>query len=292
MRTAIPDDEYLLSGHLACPGCGEQMGLRMALKALGPKTIMVVPAGCAAVVAGLFPYSATKIPFLHCAFDATASTAAGVKAGLDALGDRETQVLGWAGDGATFDIGLQALSSVAERNEDIIYCCYDNEAYMNTGIQRSSATPYGAWTTTTPVVNPKDRPKKRMAEIMADHQIPYVATASVAYAEDLVAKFEKAKERRGTRFIHLFAPCPTGWKSLPEHTVRLARLAVETCLFPLYEVFEGDNWIMNVEPLDKKPLAQYLALQGRFSHLEHKEVELLQQVVDRDWERLRRRCSG
>jgi pyruvate/2-oxoacid:ferredoxin oxidoreductase beta subunit len=198
-------------------------------------------------------------------------------------GDRETTVVAWAGDGGTFDIGLQALSGAAERNEDIIYACYDNEAYMNTGIQRSGATPYGAWTTTTPYPHVKQRPKKRMLEIMAAHRIPYVATASVAYPDDLVEKFRKAKEFRGTKFIHIFAPCPTGWKSPPEYSVELARLAVRTRLFPLLEIFGGVEYRV-FKDFEPAPVKSYLELQGRFSHLTEEEVARIQREVDQDWE--------
>ena len=165
-------------GHMACPGCGEKILLRHVLDVLGPETIIVCPAGCAAVTDGIFPHSISPVPFLHVPFDATASAAAGVRAGLDMSGREDVTVLAWAGDGATFDIGMGALSAVAERNENILYGCYDNEAYMNTGIQRSSATPYGSWTTTTPAGRLKSEPKKNIGFIMAAHNIPYFATGS------------------------------------------------------------------------------------------------------------------
>jgi len=286
MNYTIPDRELLLSGHLACPGCGGALAMRLALKALGEETILVVPACCWSIIAGAFPYSSVKIPLMHTAFETGGSAAAGVKAGLEAQGDTETTVLTWAGDGGTFDIGLQALSGAVERNDDFIYACYDNEAYMNTGIQRSSATPWGAWTTTTPVQHPKERPKKDIVAIMAAHRIPYAATATVAYPEDLVRKFQKTKEIRGAKFIHIFSPCPPGWKTEPAHSIRISRLAVESKVFPLYEVENGEQWTINVWPRREVPVREYLQLQGRFSHLTEEDIEFIQENVDREWERL------
>jgi len=181
MHLSLPPEEYMHSGHLACQGCGATLAMRYALKALGPRTALSIPACCWSVIDGPFPYSSLSIPIFHCAFETAAVSAAGLKAGLEMVGDKETTVVAWAGDGGTFDIGIQALSGVAERNDNIIYVCYDNEAYMNTGIQRSSATPYGAWTTTTPVKHYKNRPKKDIDAIMAAHRIPYLATANISY---------------------------------------------------------------------------------------------------------------
>jgi pyruvate/2-oxoacid:ferredoxin oxidoreductase beta subunit len=260
--------------------------MRLALKALGEKTVVVVPACCWSIIAGAFPYSSLKVPLLHTAFETGGSAAAGVKAGLDARGDTETTVLTWAGDGGTMDIGLQALSGAVERNEDFIYACYDNEAYMNTGIQRSSSTPWGAWTTTTPVQHPNDRPKKDIVAIMAAHRIAYTATATVAYPEDLVRKFQKAKGIRGTKFIHIFSPCPPGWKMEPAHSIRISRLAVESKVFPLYEVENGERWTITVQPKREAPLLEYLRLQGRFSHLSNEDIELMQDNVDLQWDKL------
>ena len=209
---AVPSDEVMAPGHLGCAGCGGTLAMRLALKALGRKTVLVVPACCWSVIDGPAPYSAAGVPLMHTPFASAAAAASGVRAGLDLKGDTTTTVCAWAGDGGTFDIGLQALSAAAERNENILYICYDNEAYMNTGVQRSSATPFGAWTTTTPAQHVKDRPKKDLLAIMAAHGIPYAATATVAYPDDLIAKVRKAAAIRGTRFIHLLAPCPPGWK--------------------------------------------------------------------------------
>jgi len=291
MKLSLPLEEYMNPGHLACQGCGATLAMRYVLKALGQRTVLCIPACCWSVIDGPFPYSCLDVPIFHCAFETAAASASGVKAGLEMVGDKETTVVAWAGDGGTFDIGLQALSGTAERNDNIIYVCYDNEAYMNTGIQRSSATPYGAWTTTTPVKHFKDQPKKDIVAIMAAHAIPYVATASVAYPEDLYRKMKKAKDIKGTRFFHIFAPCPSGWKSRPEDTIKLARLAVQTCYFPLYEIEWGEKYTLNIKPREKKPVIEYLRLQGRFSHLTEKEINLIQAEVDRKWERLLRRCG-
>jgi len=195
----------------------------------------------------------------------------------------------WAGDGATFDIGLQALSGAAERNEDFLYICNDNEGYMNTGTQRSSATPQLAWTTTTPVQQPKENPKKDIMAIMADHQIPYAATATIAYPEDLLRKLEKAKKIRGTRFIHLLSPCPPGWKTSSELSVKISRLAVRTRVFPLYEIENGRTYTLQEES-KVVPVKEYLKLQGRFSHLKEKDIEETQRRVDDAWERLLRKA--
>jgi pyruvate/2-oxoacid:ferredoxin oxidoreductase beta subunit len=290
MKLTLPEEELMSPGHLACQGCGATMAMRYVLKALGPKTIVCIPACCWAVIDGPFPHSSLSVPIFHCAFEAAASTAAGVKAGLEITGDTETAVLAWAGDGGTFDIGLQALSGAAERNDDIIYVCYDNEAYMNTGIQRSSATPYGAWTTTTPVKHFKNRPKKDIDAIMAAHRIPYLATASVAFPEDLFKKAKKAREIKGTRFLHIYAPCPSGWKSRPEDTVKLARLAVQTGIFPLYEIEDGERTTINIMVKERKPINDYLRLQGRFRHLKDQDIANMQAEVDRKNERLLKSC--
>ena len=286
----VPEQEWLSSGHLACPGCGEKLAMRLALKALGKRTILVIPAGCAAVVDGMFPHSSSMVPFLHTAFETTASAAVGVRAGLDMRGIEDVTVLAWGGDGATFDIGLQALSAAAERNENILYTCYDNEAYMNTGIQRSSATPWGAWTGTTPVDHPKDRPKKDMMGIMAAHMIPYAATASVAFPEDYVNKLKKAKAIHGTRYIQVFSPCPSGWKTPSSISIRLARLAVQSRMFPLYEITNGKKYRLT-QNTDPVAVREYLKLQGRFRHLTQAEIDRIQQNVDETWEELLKKAG-
>ncbi|MDW7761180.1 MAG: 3-methyl-2-oxobutanoate dehydrogenase subunit beta [Acidobacteriota bacterium] len=292
MKLTLPQDELMSCGHLACQGCGATLAMRYMLKALGQKTVLCIPACCWAVIDGAYPHSSLDVPIYHCAFETAASTASGVKAGLDMVGETDVTVVAWAGDGGTFDIGLQALSGTAERNDDVIYVCYDNEAYMNTGIQRSSATPYGAWTTTTPVKHFKTRPKKDIVAIMAAHRIPYIATASVSHPEDFYKKMIKARDIKGTRFFHVFAPCPTGWKSRPEDSVKLARMAVQNGLFPLYEITDGENWTLNLKLKDKKPIIDYIRLQGRFRHLGETELQAMQDEVDRKWNKLLKNCGA
>jgi pyruvate/2-oxoacid:ferredoxin oxidoreductase beta subunit len=286
MRLTLPEEELMVSGHLACQGCGATLAMRYTLKALGPNTVLSIPACCWSVIDGPFPYTSLRVPIFHTAFETAASTAAGMKAGLDVLGDKETSVVAWAGDGGTFDIGIQALSGAAERNDNMFYICYDNEAYMNTGIQRSSATPQGAWTTTTPYTHPKVTPKKQMVEIMAAHRIPYTATASISHPEDLVKKIKKAKEIQGTKFIHIMAPCPTGWRTPPQICVKLARLSVRSRIFPLYEVEHGLKYKINLKPAKRTPVDEYLKLQGRFRHLTEEDIQRVQESVDFEWEQL------
>lgn len=286
MSYDVPEQELMTPGHVACPGCGAPMAVRYALKALGEDTVVIIVASCWSIIAGPFPYTAVQVPLLHTLFATGGSVASGVKAGLEACGYKDTTVLTVAGDGGTFDIGIQALSAAVERNEDFIYMCYDNEAYMNTGIQRSSATPWGAWTTTTPVKHPKEQPKKDMVAIMAAHRIPYTATATVAYPEDLIRKVKKAKDIRGSKFLHVLSPCPSGWKSEPAQSVLLSRLAVQSCVFPLYEVENGEKYTITVWPREKVPVERYLRLQGRFAHLKPEDIHYIQENVDHEWEKL------
>jgi pyruvate/2-oxoacid:ferredoxin oxidoreductase beta subunit len=276
----VPAWEGMDSGHLACAGCGATTAMRLVLKALGPRTIVVIPACCWAVIEGPFPYSALRVPVLQAAFETAAITASGVRAGLRARGVNDVTVCAFAGDGGTFDIGLQALSGAAERNEDILYVCYDNEAYMNTGIQRSSATPAGAWTATTPDGNA--RPKKDLMAILAAHHIPYAATATIAYPDDFLSKVKKAASVPGFKFIHVFSPCPTGHRTEESVGVELARRAVESRMFPLYETENGVRRLtVNPEPI---PVREYLGMQGRFRNLDAGAAESLQDAVDESWE--------
>jgi pyruvate/2-oxoacid:ferredoxin oxidoreductase beta subunit len=284
-KIKIPLTENLGHGHLACAGCGAAVSMRLTLKALGEKTVMVFPASCWSIIPGFWPYSSFRIPVVHAGFVTGGATASGVRAALDIRGDHEAVVAVWAGDGGTFDIGLQALSGAAERNEDFIYICNDNEGYMNTGTQRSSATPMFAWTTTTPTMKPKENPKKDIMAIMADHQIPYAATATIAYPEDLLRKMEKAKRTRGTRFIHLLSPCSPGWRIPSELTIKISRLAVRSRVFPLYEIENGRSYTIREES-HVVPVKEYLKLQGRFSHLKEQEIEMIQERVDDEWEHL------
>jgi pyruvate/2-oxoacid:ferredoxin oxidoreductase beta subunit len=286
----IPNGELMTAGHLACPGCGGSLAMRLVLKALGPKTIVSLPACCWTIVAGPYPQSSLGVPLFHTAFETAASTASGIRAALDMAGDTETTVLAWAGDGGTFDIGLQALSGAAERNENILYVCYDNEAYMNTGIQRSSSTPWGAWTTTTPAGTPKSHPKKDLLAILAAHGIPYAATASVAFPADLVAKVTKAKGIVGTRFLHVLAPCPPGWRSADDETIDLARQAVHTRVFPLIEVEDGQRWRFSLEH-PAEPVEPYIRRQGRFRHLTDDQIRFIQSETDARFARLEKRVK-
>ena len=290
IKDLMPKDDLLASGHLACPGCAAPIAMNLVLKALGPQTVVTLPACCWSIIAGPWPQSSLRVPLFHTAFETGGATASGIKAGLVARGDIETTVIAWAGDGGTFDIGLQALSGAAERNEDIIYFCYDNEAYMNTGIQRSSATPWGAWTTTTPAIEPEASPKKDMVSILAAHGIPYIATASVAYPVDLVEKVEKARTIRGTRFIHILAPCPPGWKTQNDETIDLARQAVQTRVFPLFEIENGRDWRLTVDHAGD-PVGPYIRRQARFKHLTDEQLGLIQKDVDDRWQRLQLRVE-
>ncbi len=283
--------EWMCSGHVGCAGCGAAVAMRFFLKAMGEKTILVVPACCWSVIAGPYPQSALKVPVIHAAFETGGATASGVRAALDMRGDTETTVVTWAGDGGTFDIGFQALSGAVERNENFIYVCYDNEAYMNTGIQRSSSTPYGAWTTTTPGRDWKKMRKKNIVEALVAHRIPYAATASIAYPEDLIRKAEKARSMKGSRFLHIFASCPTGWRIPSEMSVKIARMAVQTNIFPLYEVEDGVRYTINYRPKEYL-VREYFRLQGRFRHLKEEDLDQIQGMVDEDWRLLLRKAGG
>ena len=288
-------EEYLLKGHIACAGCGLAISLRLLFKALGNKVIMVVPACCTSVIPGPFPYTSFAVPVQNMLFETAASTASGVVAALRQRGVKDVTVVSWAGDGGTFDIGIQALSGAVERETNFIYICYDNEAYGNTGIQRSGATPYGAWTTTTPTG--KRQRKKDMAFIMAAHRIPYVATACPSYPMDFINKVRKAKEIKGSKFIHLLAPCPTGWRYDTSKTVEMGRLAVQTGMWVLFEIEYG-KFKLNppsdrlVDKAKRKPVKEYLALQGRFRTLKEGDIEKIQKWVDEDWKRYRKLASS
>jgi pyruvate/2-oxoacid:ferredoxin oxidoreductase beta subunit len=285
IRESVPQTELLDSGHLACPGCGAPLAMRMVLKELGEKTVVVLPACCWSIIAGPYPQSSLHVPLYHTAFETGAAVASGIRAALDARGDVDTTVMVWAGDGGTFDIGLQALSGAAERNENFLYVCYDNEAYMNTGIQRSSATPWGAWTTTTPANEPQSSRKKDILAIMAAHRIPYAATASLSYPLDLLEKVRKARAIRGTRFLHILSPCPPGWKHADDLTIEMGRMAVRNRVFPLMEIENGIDWRFTADhPGD--PIEPYIRAQGRFRHLDDAAIERIQREVDGRWEYL------
>jgi pyruvate ferredoxin oxidoreductase beta subunit/2-oxoisovalerate ferredoxin oxidoreductase beta subunit len=272
----------MTGGHLACRGCGGALALRMAAQVLGPDTIFTIPACCMAVIDGPFPVSALGVPLLHMAFEAAAPAAAGIRAGLASQGNDHTLVVAWAGDGATFDIGFGAVSASAARNDDYLYVCYDNEAYMNTGVQQSGATPRGTWTATSPRLAPKRTPKKDIVAILAAHRVPYVATASPSHPDDLVAKFQKARSLRGFRFIHLFTPCPPGQQFDEKLTVRVAREAVGSRVFPLLEIEDGVRLTLTPVP-EPTAVRDYLALQGRFRHMTEDDVAAFELDVEARW---------
>ncbi|HLA46381.1 MAG TPA: thiamine pyrophosphate-dependent enzyme [Thermoplasmata archaeon] len=287
-RLTIPAEELMRPGHSACPGCGATLVMRYLLKGLGPNTIVTVPACCWTVIGTSFPTTALSVPMIDCAFEATGASVSGLRAAADALGLTDVTIVGFAGDGGTADIGLQALSGMLERRTDAIYLMYDNEAYMNTGNQRSGSTPLGAWTTTTPVdagSRGKLESKKDMMAIVAAHRPAYAATVNIAFPEDFVRKVEKAKRITGSRFFHALAPCPPGWRYSAEKTIALGRLATDVNVFPLYEVVDGRYRI--TRKLGRvKSVAEYLKAQGRFSHLTENEIAAIQSEVDAKWKRL------
>jgi pyruvate ferredoxin oxidoreductase beta subunit len=278
----LSEKEFLAPGHRACAGCGATIGVRLALKVLGENTVAVSATGCLEVITTPYPETAWEIPWMHVAFENAAAVASGVEAALKSQGKLDTTVVVFGGDGGTADIGLQALSGAMERGHNLIYICYDNEAYMNTGIQRSGATPYGASTTTSPHGKEsfgEDKPKKNMPMIMAAHGVPYVATASISYPEDFMKKVKKAAEVDGPAYIHLQQPCTTGWGYSPAKTIDLGRLAVETGSWILYEIEEGE-FKVTYRPMQRKRVSEYLNAQKRFKHLSDLEKENIQSHVD------------
>jgi pyruvate/2-oxoacid:ferredoxin oxidoreductase beta subunit len=289
----LPTREYMLPGNRACAGCALGIGLRSILKAMDGKAVMVVPASCLTVLGGMYPVSSVAVPWLNVAFPACAASAAGLAAGLRAMGRAdEMTVLAMAGDGGTADIGLQGLSGAAERNDDFIYLCYDNEAYMNTGTQRSGLTPSGARTTTTLLgkrENPKDMPR-----IMEAHGVPYVASTSAVFPEDVYDKVAKARTMHGLRYVHMNTPCPSGWGFEPRLTVHVGQLAVDTGLVVLYEV---DNGVFRLTSRSRslarrnkrRPVTEFLNLQARFKGITQVEVDALQAWADRRWAEFVRR---
>jgi pyruvate/2-oxoacid:ferredoxin oxidoreductase beta subunit len=285
----LPESDFMLPGNRACAGCGIGIGLRQITAALAGRMVLVNPASCLTVLGGMHPISSVAIPWINVAFPSTAASASGVRAGLKAMGrDGEMTVLAMAGDGGTADIGLQALSGAAERNEDFIYLCYDNEAYMNTGTQRSGSTPSGARTTTTWAgkrENPKDVPA-----IMEAHNIPYVASTSAAFPEDVFDKVVKARGITGLRYIHMNTPCPSGWGFDPKDTVALGRLAVDAGLVVLYEVEAGEFHLTGrskslARAGRKATVADYVATQSRFRGISAATVAAVQSWADERWER-------
>ena len=288
--TTIPpgDAPLLCSGHAACPGCAEPLSVRHLLDVLGPDTMAVIPPSCMAIIAGAQPFSSLRIPVYQPTLESSAAAASGLRRALDAQGRHDTQVIVLAGDGGTYDIGFQCLSSAAERNEDFLYICLDNEGYMNTGAQKSSSTPHFARTGSTPAGKPTK--KKNLTAIMAAHEIPYVATASSGYLPDLLRKVEKARSIRGFRLITLLVPCLDGWGVPDDQGIALARLAVETGVFPLYEVEDGCRYTLTGPP-KTRPVNDYLEAQRRYRNVTGGETEQLQREVDAGWARLLRKAQ-
>ncbi len=284
----IPEEELLAPGHRGCAGCGASIGVRLALKALGRNTVAISATGCLEVMTTPYPETAWEIPWVHVAFENAGAVASGVERALKAQGKEDINIVAFGGDGGTTDIGIQSLSGAMERGHNLTYICYDNEAYMNTGIQRSSSTPFGASTTTSPVGKEsfgEDKPKKNMAFIMAAHGVPYVATASIAYPEDFMKKVKKAAEIDGPAYIHLNQPCTTGWGFKPENTIQLGRLAVESGAWGLFEIENGEFKI-TYRPQNRKPVKEYLSAQKRFKHLSDDVINQIQEFVDAQCEEL------
>ena len=283
----LNEEEYFY-GHKACAGCGGSLAVRIALKVLGEKTVAVLPAGCMSAVGFNYPQLCFSNNAIISTFAGTASMMTGILAGLKARGITDAPVVGFAGDGGTADIGLQALSGAIDRNDDVLYICYDNEAYMNTGIQKSSLTPFGARTTTTPAgknVRGNLRQKKNLFEIIAAHDIPYAATASVGYLQDYINKVEKTSKIQGTKFIHVIAPCPTGWGVKTDETIDVAKEIVDTGLFYLAE-FEKGQYRITHKPKEFSDVASYIRRQTRFRHLTDEDISLIIEGRDAKWEKL------
>jgi len=286
----LTEEEFVHPGNRACSGCTLSILYRIGLKALGRDCIFVVPPSCLTVMQGLYPISATQMPVLNGTFASTAAIATGVRAAMKRLG-KKTQVVAWAGDGGTADIGIQALSGALERNEDIIYICYDNEAYMNTGVQRSGTTPQGGLTTTTPFDGKKEN-SKNVPAIVAAHNPAYVATCSASYPLDFHDKLLKAKEISGLKYIHIQTACPPGWGCEERMTVKIGKMAIECGLFDLYEIEGGQKKLS--EPTAKllkkdklRPVEDYLKMQTRFKALSDEQIVAMQQKIDQKWETYR-----
>jgi len=294
----VTKKDTFVPGHRACIGCGEALAVRLAAKALGQNVIIANATGCMEIVASPLPTTSWKVPWIHTLFENTAAVASGIESGLKVMmkkgriAQQDIKVVAIAGDGGTSDIGLQALSGALERGHNFVYMCFDNEAYMNTGIQRSSSTPYGAATTTSPagkVSIGQVSWKKNMPAIAAAHNIPYVATACPSYPFDLMDKVKKAAATPGPAYVHILSVCPTGWRCPTDLSVKLGRLAVETGIFPLYEVEDG-KYKLNFDFPELKPVTAYMKLQGRFRHLSEDIIEKIQQRVTADYAELKERA--
>jgi pyruvate ferredoxin oxidoreductase beta subunit len=295
----ITTDEFLAPGHRACIGCGEALAVRLVCKALGANVIIVTATGCIEIISSQLPWTSWRVPWIHTLFENTAAVASGIEAGLKTMirkgkrPDKDVKIAVMAGDGGTSDIGIQALSGALERGHDFLYLCFDNEAYMNTGIQRSSATPFGASTTTAPAGKKsigQTTWKKNMPAIAAAHDIPYVATACPSYPFDLMDKVAKGIATQGPAYIHILSVCPTGWRSASNLTIRIGSLAVETGIFPLYEIEDG-KYKLSIDLPKLRPITDYLKLQGRFRHLGEETIEKIQHRVEEEYAKLMAKVS-
>jgi len=299
-RYQIDAKEYLAPGHTFCTGCGEALAIRLACKALGENTIIAMATGCDEVCTSPLPVTSWRLPWLHTLFENAGAEISGIEGGIKAMmrkgkmPEREIKFVAMGGDGGTSDIGFQALSGALERGHDFLYICWDNEAYMNTGIQRSSATPYGASTTTAPAGKMsigQSTQKKDLVEICAAHNIPYAATACPSYPFDFMNKVKKASEMKGPAYIHVHTVCPTGWRCASNRTIEVGKLAVETGVFPLYEI-ENGGYRLNVDPAKLKPVDEYLKTQGRFRHLSPGDIEKIQERVNEEWAKLKQKVAA
>jgi len=278
----IPEQVLTVGGGPLCAGCPGDIGLKIALQALGKNTIVVNASGCMTLYV-TFPHMTTMTPWIHLAIENAGAGASGILAALRQMKKKAT-VLCYAGDGATYDIGFQSLSGAAERGEDFVYICYNNQSFSNTGVQMSSATPVGTYTTTTPDGNPILR--KSMVKIMAAHNIPYTATASISYPMDYIKKVQKAASVKGPAFIDLIAPCPTGWGFDHSNTIEMGKLAVQTGAWPLYEVEKG-KFQLTFSPAKLLPIEKYMEGQRRFSHLNKKDMDKIQELINKEWDLLK-----
>lgn len=279
-------DGLFTSGHTACAGCGMTNAIINILRAAGPNTIISNATSCSEIVSSQYPQSAWRVPYIHVAFECSAAVASGIEAALKKQ-NKNANVIVIAGDGGTFDIGLQSLSGMVDRGHNVLYICYDNECYANTGVQRSSATPHGAWTTTSPYgtqVQGNAAGKKPIAEMMAAQGCKYVATASIAYPLDIQRKVKKALAIEGPKFMLIHQPCTLAWRYPPEKTVEIARMAIDCGLWVLYEI-EGGVLKITRKPSWKTSVEDYIKAQGRFSRIAEGEIEKIQQKVLEDWKR-------
>jgi len=295
----IPKEEFAVSGHRACQGCAEILALRLALKVFGKDTILVMATGCMEIISTPLPTTAWGLPWIHVAFENAAAVASGIEGALRILTEKnkiprkDIHIVAVGGDGGTSDIGLQALSGALERGHKFTYICVDNEAYMNTGIQRSSSTPYGAMTTTSPPGKKsigQSTWKKNMPKIAAAHNIPYVATACPSYPFDLFSKVKKARMANGPSYLHILSVCPTGWRIPTNQAIEYGKLAVRTGIFPLYEVEDG-RYKITYSPEPLKPVTDYLKGQGRFRHLKESDIQIIQDRTTQQWEDLKFQCG-